>query len=336
MSENVNTQEMAQILSEPIFTTFGWMRVGPTDVNWTCVELDKHGRKKSKTHPSDVVFRYYDPYRGIDIYLNTDLKSYKCDTLEKTDLAATLCQLARATECATKSAKWAELFANEEKNWQVAGLLFIYNHDGNYDRDFSKVLMEVQPSDVPVFEGQCVYVLGPKDICYLNTIALDINSNRGQKNLPDAECCGFYYPDLEDAIAAKSRKHSAATIEQMLSPWQLLRYDKHSPTGNQSGYWFYYRGDGKSVDEFKYLLDYIFKYQLLGDSDFISIRMPFACTDAVAIFERSKIQYQEEFWSVGNTSPEVFGERLKRITCNPISSIKEKFSTTAIGMRKKK
>jgi hypothetical protein len=336
MSETVNTQEMAQILSEPIFTTFGWIRVGPTDTNWECVELEKHGKKKAKTHPSDAVFRYYDPYRGVDVYLNTDLKSYKADTLEKTELAATLRNLARATECATKSEKWAELFANEEKNWQVAGLLFIYNHDGNYDRDFTEVLTEVQPSEVPVAEGQCVYVLGPKDICYLNTVALDINANRGQKLLPDAEFCGFYYPDLEDAIAAKSRKHSAATIEQMLSPWQILRYDKHDSQSLKSGYYFYYRGEGKSVDEFKYLIDYIFKYQLLGDLDQISIRMPFASTGAAAIFERSKIQYQDDFWSVGNASPEAFGERLKRITCNPISSVKEKFSVTAIGMKKRK
>jgi hypothetical protein len=336
MSETGNIQQMAQILSEPIFTTFGWIQVGPTDVDWDCVEMEKHARKKAKTHPSDAVFKYYDPYRGIDIYLNTDLKSYKSNTLEKTDLAATLRQLARATECANKSQKWAELFANEQRNWQVSGLLFIFNNDGKYDKDFGSVLAEVQPNEVPVAEGQCVYVLGPKDICYLNTIAHDINASRGQKKLPDAEFCGFYYPDLEDAIAAKSRKHSAATIEQMLSPWQLLRYDKQIPAGTQSGYYFYYRGTGKSVDEFKYLLDYMFKYQLLGDLDQICIRMPFACSEAAAIFERAKIQYQEEFWSVGNAGPEVFGERLKRITCSSITPMEEKFSSVEIGMKKKK
>jgi hypothetical protein len=43
----------AEIISDDIFTEFGWNKVGPINEDWECVKKNKHHKE---THPSDVVF----------------------------------------------------------------------------------------------------------------------------------------------------------------------------------------------------------------------------------------------------------------------------------------
>jgi hypothetical protein len=71
------------------------------------------------------------------------------------------------------------------------------------------------------------------------------------------------------------------------------------------------------VEEFLYLLDYIFTYQLLEDTGTIQIRLPNGRADAANIFERAKTRYGEEYWAVLVNSQQHFQERLKRIVSFP-------------------
>lgn len=333
MSETRNLEDMAKVLSEPIFTTFGWQRVGPENPNWDCVERDKHNKNKVKTHPSDVVFRYPEPYLGFDVYLTTDLKSYGANSINKSSLTPYLKSLAQSVECANKSGDWAKLYATDSKNWEVNGLLFVYNHDGNYDRDFDAVLSEIQFSDVPLALSQKVFVLGPSQIEFLDSVATDISIERGQKRLPDEKFCGFYYPDLEESKAQAKKVLPAATIEMLLGPWIVLRYQTFETGSMKAGYYFYYRGAGSSVDEFEYVLDYIFNYQLLEDYDHISIRMPFGDPKAPAIFQRAKRRYHDEYWPLAQSATENAEGRLSRIDCQLIAKFKERFSSIQLGMK---
>jgi hypothetical protein len=97
MGETVNIAEMAVLASTEIFSVFGWEQRPLSDQNFDCVETEKHRKVKTKwkKHPTDTVFKYVDPYRGIDVYLNTDLKSYAKGTLDTTNLVSTLRSLSR-------------------------------------------------------------------------------------------------------------------------------------------------------------------------------------------------------------------------------------------------
>jgi|SRR5882724_1508806 len=334
MAETQNIATIGEIVADRIFDVFGWKAIGPRNLNWECIDKEAHHRKRVTTHPSDVVFTYTDPYLGFPLFLNTDLKSYARDSITSTAVGEALRSLAYTVDCAGKAERWAEHYVGHKENWVVSGLLFIYNHDGAYHRDFDVLLQQVKPRQVPLPPGKRIFVLGPKRIEYLNAIVHDVYDGRGQKKLPDKEFCGFYTPDL---IGAKVRtsKIGPSTIEMLLGPWQVLRFDNNATANRLKGWWIYYAGEGKTVDEFNFLLDYIFTYQLLGDEDAIEIRMPFGCPEATAIFDRAKRHYGQEFWPVGETSPQDFLKRLERITCRRVTGFSDHFSDVEIGMKRR-
>ncbi|KGT15837.1 hypothetical protein JO89_02780 [Escherichia coli] len=72
-------QRVAGKISDDIFSVFKWDRAARADMNWDCCQ-EAHSKK---THPSDVVFFYIDPYEEEMVYLNTDLKSYAEGTIGK-------------------------------------------------------------------------------------------------------------------------------------------------------------------------------------------------------------------------------------------------------------
>jgi hypothetical protein len=322
---------MADLVSKEIFSVFGWERVGPTNTDWECVELEKHHKKTTKSHPSDVVFRYSHPYFAHNVYVTTDLKSYARDTIDKNAVARPLRELAVAVECANKSQAFQRLYVDDDQNWEAIGMLFVYNHDGDFDKDFNLFLEEIQPSQVPVPKGKWVAAIGPARVAYLNTIAHDILAERGRHALPDAKMCGFYYPDLNQLRVYSQRVVPAATLEMIMGPWQVLRYEDASARG-KSGYYFYYDGKGESTDEFQYVLDYIFKYQLLGDNDQISLRLPFGVAEASAIFDIAKKQYHHDYWHLGEESPDESKARLERVSFQSVTAITQRFSDIEIGM----
>jgi hypothetical protein len=214
MAETAKIAEIAEKASREVFSVFGWERRPPKDRNWECV-TEQHNKE---THPSDVVFSYDDPVEHSTVFFTTDLKSYAKPTISQDKVKVALKSLSMSAECAAKAAKWRDLYVNMAQNYKVRGLLFVYNHDGEFDLDFGSWLKDATSSSIKLRRPVKIHVIGPKEIRYLCTIANDIRCERGtERNLPDGDDCSFFYPDLV-RVRVKSNYCKAATIEVLSGP----------------------------------------------------------------------------------------------------------------------
>lgn len=330
--ENQNIAIMAEKASKEIFEVFGWRQVGPKNQNWACVEPEKHDRRRSRSHPSDVVFRYEDPWTGKDVYVSSDLKSYARGTITQQPVVAALRGVSRGVECANKSEEFQHLYINAAHSSQVIGLLFVYNHDNGYDEDFNKTMEDLNPSQADVAPHNRVGVIGPKRVVYLNTVAKDILIAQGKNGELGADAnCDFFYPNLQTVRFAKTTS-PVANLETLLCPWLVMRFVKPTLGVSQPGFFVYYDGRGNSEGEFQYLLDYLFKYQIATDHVRISVRMAFACPEAAALFEKAKDTYAEDYWPIANVSPERVRQRMSNIELHTITSVVPRFSEVELGM----
>lgn len=330
--ENQNIALMAELASKEIFDVFGWRLVGPKNKNWGCVEQEKHDRRRVGTHPSDMVFRYEDPWSGKDLYVTSDMKSYAKGTITPQPVVGALRNLARSVDCANKSEEFQTLYVDGSRQHQVIGMLFVYNHDGGYDQDFSEVMEAVNPSQADVAENNRVGVIGPKRVIYLNSVAKDIiiaQTRKGEMG-PDAEW-DFHYPNLQTIRFAKTTS-KVANLETLLCPWLVVHYAKFTLGIPKRGYFVYYDARGSSVEEFQHLLDYLFKYQLATDDVRISVRMAYACPEAPAVFQKAKDNYAEDYWPIAHVSPEQVRERMANIGLHTITSLVQRFSEVELGM----
>ena len=321
MAETANIAKIAQIVSDEIFSVFGWKRRPHKDQNWECV-VPSH---RKATHPSDVVFSYDSPLENGRVYLTVDVKSYQRSVITKNKVEEALLSLSMSAECANQSEEWQDLYVDPTTNARVHGMLFVFNHDGNYDKDFTKLLSTIKQTALRIKAAYRLYVFGPKDIHYLQNIANDIVKKRGRKEIPDSEFCKFYHPDLVRARVS-SNTLEAATAEMLQSPWLVLKYDARATNGKY-GYLVYYRGEASSVDELKFLIDYLFRFQLVADMAQIEIRAPFADSRATALFETAKEQYAKEYFEF-----QEFQTRLNQISFSNIATIENCFSTIELGM----
>lgn len=330
--ETANIAEMASKLSDELFPIFGWKSVGPTDQNWACVDAN-HSRK---THPSDVVFYYDEPYAAVRTYLNCDLKSYKKGSITGTSIKRAVENLAESVACAEKSEAWQKLYLHTGVTPVICGLLFIYNHDGEYDADFQSLLTDVSPSKLALPKGSKLVVLGPQDVYWLDNVRIDITQARGTNHLPPADRCQFFYTDLVRRKLIQMRS-SAATIEVLTSPWIML--ESMSDNGTRTGLDIYYRDRGDTTDEFMYLIDWLLTHQVLHDGVTIRIRTLNSDRAAASFFARAKQTYVENYALL--TEPKAGGQnkaaelekRLSAITCRAMGHTRSTFSDIEIGMR---
>jgi hypothetical protein len=194
MAETINISKMAEKLSKEIFAEFLWQRTGSMNINWTCEDQEKH---LVKTHPSDVVFFYDEPYSQSRTYINVDLKSYAKGTINANSVRSAIENLAKSISCAEKSEEWRDQFIHEHISPEICGMLFVYNHDGEYDKDFLSLLGQVQADKLDIPIGSKIVVLGPQDIFWLNNVRHEIAYMRGgTSELPAREDCRFFYPHL--------------------------------------------------------------------------------------------------------------------------------------------
>ena len=163
------------------------------DVNWPCVARDKH---ELDTHPSDVVQAYQDPYEDAKVFLNVDLKSYAVGSLKKAQVRGAVTSLCKAADCANVSSGWRNLYGDNTSNYRCHGLLFVYNHNGDYDGDFEKFFEFMDTKDAPLEASNRVFVFSPATVSYLATVANDLRGSRGMDRLPSKKEYSFYYPDL--------------------------------------------------------------------------------------------------------------------------------------------
>jgi hypothetical protein len=364
VGETSNVSKIAEILANDLFSRFLWNETGGWNQNWNCVKgdhvVEKRIRKKKSdagnpgttanieesgsvsngsktaddtvkvkilTHPSDVVFYYDEPYSSHRTYVNTDLKSYKKGSITSSAIVAAIQSLALTLECAELSEEWKEKFVHEEKTYRIVGLLFIYNHDGEYDSGFDDLLAKVNQEKLKIPRDSRIFVLGPRDIRWLDNVRLDMQMLYSNELLPHQDRWSFYYPDLvrRKKIQVAAR---AATLEMLTGPWIILSYPANG--ANMPGYMVYFRGLGKYAEEFLYLLDHLMHYQMVKEGIAISIRTFDADENAPAHFKRAVDEYIDNYDGQGSD----FATLLRKISFDLMPQIKSQFSQEYIGMKR--
>lgn len=324
MAETERIAAMASKVSDEIFGVFGWRQVPPINQNSACVMEETH---RTTTHPCDVVFAYDDPYRAQTIFWNTDLKSYARGSIAKGKITDAIASLSKSVECANVSSEWRTRYGADEGNANIDGLLFVYNHDGEYDADFGKMLADADLGAIPLPRKRRLAVLGPQDVGYLVNVATDILTLRGRQKIPvEPAATQFFYPDL---VRSKRRDQgkSAATIEMLTGPWVTVNLLPQHNQGKRE-FLVYYRERGETIDEFTHLIDSFFRFQMLtvDPTASIEVRLVGANVDkALPNFRTAKERLSASLYGLPQ-------EQLRRVRCEPISTFVRSFSEVALGM----
>jgi hypothetical protein len=256
----------------------------------------------------------------------SDLKSYAKGSISSGSVTAAIESLARSLSCAEKSIEWQNKFIHPHVNADICGLLFIYNHDGGYDKEFRTFLEGIKPKTFGIPKGSKLVVLGPDDIYWLNNVRYEIVHMRGKDELPSPERCRFYYPHLIRSKNVQVEQARAATLEMLTAPWIVLSY--HNPRKNeQKEFVIFYRRKGDSVQEFLYLIDYLMHYQVLVDPTRVRIRTLDAALLAKPSYEKAVGQYLDEC----ELSPEI-KTSLDSIEYGAMTQVVTRFSEINIGM----
>ncbi|MFG1205546.1 hypothetical protein [Xanthobacter flavus] len=266
MAETIHIAEMADRLSKELFSQFFWDKCGPTNQNWDCVSQEAHD---VKSHPSDVVFSYDEPYEQRRTYVQCDLKSYAAKSITTRTITSALSSLAMQVECAEKSEKWQNLYTVPTVDFRVVGLLFIYCHNLDTDPDFNKKIQAIDPKKLKLSPGIRLYVLGPDDIYWINNVSNDIRGLRGDGAIPERSRCRFFYPQLVRKMNYNLRAAKAATLDMLSSPWVIMEHDR---SDGRRGITIYHKRAVEDPRELVYLIDYIRNFQLLVPEVSISVR----------------------------------------------------------------
>ncbi len=190
MSETGNIEELAKIVSRDIFKWFKWKMCA---IKEECTEREIFikGYNK-KTHPADVVFYYDDPYSGNVTYLNTDLKSYKKGSITSTSISNALKSLSLSVECANVSEDWQDKYLVNDLGFDYAiGLLFIYNHDDEFDKDLVDVIDSIDFEKINIPENVSLTIFDPQKIRTLVNIVTDMKGLVADNLLPRTDYTFF-------------------------------------------------------------------------------------------------------------------------------------------------
>ena len=335
MAETANIATIAQKVSDLIFSPFGWSLSGPTNANFPCEKTEAHRKETSPTHPVDSVLQYDDPYEARRNYLITDLKSYAKGSLDPTRLKGALRDLAKAVDCAAVSANWRTRWANDEEQYNVNGLLFVFNHDNLYDKDFDVFFQDEATKKLDLPRLSKLFVFGPKRISYLLTLLNDLRGLVANREFPFFTKVPFLYPDRIQRFA-KQNVANVARVELLMGPWQIIPFD-FVPTSlnvevasSKVGYKIYYSGSGQDSAEFEFFFDFCFRHQLVKDNVTLDIRMPFASDNAMKTFGDAKENFARNFYS----SPDIMA-RLAQFSVSPIQSIVQNISIEHVGMERR-
>src|ERR1035438_4284100 len=346
MAETSPIAQIAELIARDLFKTFFWQTNGIYDQNWPCEDPNGHvqtpkvvlakaetsavaqPKKKAlvpkKTHPSDVVFYYDEPYSTTRTYLNCDLKSYKAGSISSGKILKALKDLAASVTCAEKSDEWRKLYIHEDVNANIIGLPFIYNHDEAYDKQFDEVLTSVNHEKLEIPKGSRVVVMGPSDIQWLNNVHSEITFMRGSGELPLPHLCRFHYPNL---VRKKNvQETSAATVEMLMGPWIVMKYKKDAPS--KEDVIIFYRGRGQFTDEFLHLIDYLMYHELIDKGIEVKIRTLDPDPASLAVFKKAIGDYIE---AVGG-GPDI-ERRLRAIEYKQINKVKMNFSVVDLGLK---
>jgi len=301
--ETANIAEVAEKISNEIFGFFRWKNSGRYNENFPCNNPEIHFGKKvksdfgfKKSHPCDCVFSYYDPYKHRVVYLLTDLKSYAAGSIQQARIKSAIVSLAKSAECAECSSEWQKNYIPSDDPSKVHGLLFVYNHDGAFDKNFDGVLRKIKTETIPVAKGQNIYIISPMRIKYLMTVCSDIRRLFFEEEI--SKKYSFFYPELTLHKTSGDQDDYPATVELLCAPYMILQWDEFEVENGDdraglAGCIVYYNKPGEDFHEFLYLIDSLSRYQILNNKKRIMIRMAHSEPDpaAKANFIRAKSRY---------------------------------------------
>lgn len=352
MGETSNISRMANIVSSEIFNFFRWEMVGPPDMNFECVHLEEHFPKqedgkeasKKRTHPTDVVFYYQDPYTGSDVYVNTDLKSYAASSITSAGVRRWLNSLGKSIQCAVSSSEWRERYCTKGvDDVEVVGMLFIYNHDGLYNKNFydyfdkeknkatanakKSTERHIRPESIYVAPGQSCAIFDPALVQQLYNIVIDVNLLRAKYLFPHGNGYKFFYPSL---IMHRSRKEEfdcPATIEALTDPYLIIWHDSIMIDGKtqcHAGYLIYYNRLNPTYRDFIYFFDKLSQFQIFEGEFNVRIRVqPNINPDYFSIFKRAIDEYAS-FWGFDQDKKDKFSKiDMSKITNMPQNLIEQ-------------
>lgn len=328
MSETNNTAEIAAKISKDIFKNFHWQKNHLHDTDFPCNNKSHLGvgKKEKKTHPTDVVFHYIDPYSGRRVYLNTDLKSYGADSITPSQLRNAFKSLAMTVGCASESDEWrTKHLIDSGEPYEIRGLLFVYNHDNGYEKPFYQAIEKVDLRHLDLAPGLIMHFLGPQDLQRLYSIANDMIRLRMEGELGSQYT--FYYPDLVLVRRQGEIWHQPATVESLTGPFTIIR---HVGDNGDRGCLVYYNRGGKTIEEFEYFLDCLSRYQLLDSEETIKIRVTSqeADTNLKPIFAAAKNKYVKA-WGFDSARAAI----LEKMEIDRITSVTSTYNPGDVGWR---
>jgi hypothetical protein len=349
--ETAKIGEIANKLSTEVFKWFRWDRVPLVDQNFDCLKQAKHAPKKTSkhTHPVDVTFSYIDPYLGTRVIFNVDLKSYKKESIDPVRVKASLKSLAQTIECARISDEWQGRYNLNHGPFEVRGLLFVYNHDGEYDKNFQEVFKgkryktaseekerNVNFDTIPVESGMVLHIIEPKLISFMTTVLADVNYLIAQGSFPRTNY-QFFYPDLKLHKTRGDEYRQPCTIEMISGPFFIVEHDSiktyveetgKSEVTFQNGYVIFYNRAGDSPEEFMYFIDTLSNYQILNRNQKIRVRVmhELPAKDIRSNFKKAIEMYISE-WGFDEHKR----ERLESIDLHIVEIVKTKFSSIELG-----
>ncbi|HWR17214.1 MAG TPA: hypothetical protein VN577_20465 [Terriglobales bacterium] len=356
MGETANIAQIAAKVADQLFARFLWKTSeGPKDENWPCEQPELHGKRKKKqsakatpadehnpysetsdedndtstpsvTHPTDVVFYYDEPYSNHRTYINCDLKSYAASSIKKSEVKKAVGSLAKAVSCLEKSATWRTRYVADDKTALYAGMLFVYNHDGDYNSRFDELLADINLTTLDIPRNSKLVVLGPRDIFWLDNVSDQIARMRGDGLIGPPDQTRFFFPPL---VLSKNVQPSAraATIEMLTGPWIVLKHRLNDAP--KESVVVFYRGRGEVVEEFSLLIDYLMFHGLVDQGVNIVVCALEPHQEANALFVKAIDDYILRY-----EGGEEISNLLKAITFESITQVRRAFSTSEIGMKR--
>ncbi|GLQ96146.1 hypothetical protein [Dyella mobilis] len=330
--ETINISTLASKVSSDIFKTFKWNIHPHKDENFACLKKSNHYPKddseSGRTHPTDAVFHYHDPYLGKNIYLLSDLKSYSESSLRSNvPIRKAITSLANAVDCAKVSGEWKGRYVIEDIPHEIRGMLFIYNHDNQYDENFKRHLASTNLDNLNLRQGQIIHLFDPEKIVNSYTIAQDMAHLSFIGEMSNDYT--FVYPDLVRWKRQGDIWDQSATIETLTSPYLIIKY-RNNGDKKTSGYVIYYNRGGEYTEEFMYLIDTLSRFQILSERLPIKIRMtsPNEKKPYLNNFEKAKSRYLRE-WNLD----EIRKNELDQISVESIQKVVPNYSAMKAGWR---
>jgi hypothetical protein len=287
--ETANTAKIAENVSTEIFQHFRWNRVGISNKSWSCV-IPSH---KKINHPSDAVYCYEEAYDNQQTYVLCDFKSYAKGSITPSSLVTSLLSLNIALSCAKFSDEFKQLFIDESRSHNIVGLLFIYNNDNEFDRNFESMLDDVSHK-IKVSESNRIFVMGPRDITYLDRIAQNMLLLRGAGKLPPKNNCSFFSLEIPQKKVILDPSQIPLSLEYATSDVQLLRYSNDPKSRAFDGLDVYLRFAGNSVEDFLYIFDMLRCSYIFHEKKTIRFFLPNACELAPINFQKAIKRYGYE------------------------------------------